>query len=155
MCKLFKNTLNDTPFFRKLLVEGKNQGRLNTGVCVFGGLGSSTPPWLQVHPYTWCYPQAASEIALPPPLLHWPEDFVLLCGWGMSPHVSIRNEERFGGLEGTPHHHTTTSTSSHATVCCSSLSLLWKCWFSVVTQPPWSSLELSRAPGCLCESIFL
>jgi len=36
MCNLFKNTLNDTPFFRKLHMQERNRGRLNTGVWILG-----------------------------------------------------------------------------------------------------------------------
>lgn len=66
MCNLFKNTLNDTPFFRKLHVEERNGGRLNTGVCVLGVWSALSLQALS-SPRRWCCLGVSSETALPPP----------------------------------------------------------------------------------------
>lgn len=66
MCNLFKNTLNDTPFFRKLHMEERNRGSLNTGVCVLGAWSALSLQALS-SPHTWCCLGVPSETALPPP----------------------------------------------------------------------------------------
>lgn len=87
MCNLFKNSLNDTPFFRKLHMEERNRGRLNTGVCV---LGAWSVLYLQAmsSPHTWCCLEVPSETTPPPPTAPLPDgEFSPFCCWRTCLHV--------------------------------------------------------------------
>lgn len=78
MCNLFKNTLNDTTFSRKVHVKERDQGGLNTEVCI---LGSWTALSLQAfsssHIQLFFF-GVPSETALTPLIApHQSKDFVL------------------------------------------------------------------------------